>query len=709
MGVSAVAVGDVNGDGKLDVVTTDFGPGPFGNGGGDGKIEVLLGNGDGTFGSPTAVMTAMSPAGLVLQDLNGDGKLDLAVADNGNLGTTSGTVSVLLGNGNGTFEAPTNYAAANPVSLVAGDFNADGKTDLAFFNTGGPTQPNDFMPFYFSVLLGNGNGTFQSPINSVPSNRVGTLAVGDFNHDGRQDLVGTTENAPMLLLGNGDGTFQSGTSLPNSSFTAPFTTVLAADFNGDGNLDVAAAGAAGNSGLGVFLGNGNGTFKSPTMNDLGGSNFYAILAAGDFNSDGKVDLAATNTRPVNNTNLGKVNVLLGNGDGSFQDRVAFDTSPLLSTSTGSQADGVAVGDFNGDGKADLVVANTTSNTIGVLLNQNRLAASLVTGVDEIVTPDINNMAPEQVVGEDATGKALFAFDVYANTNSVRVALADFNGDGVPDIVTAPGPGSTPEVRVFDGVTGWQIAGPLGSFLAYDAGFLGGVNVAVGDINGDGVSDIATGADAGGGPHVRVFDGKTGQDVQFAGHSGLVRGFYAYDVGFMGGVRVAVGDVNGDGQLDIITGAGPGGGPHVHVYDGKTLAEIPLSNRMGFDQGFMAYDPSFSGGVHVAAADVNGDGRADVIVSSDPPSGSMQVEVLSGADGTVLQAFNAYTPAGGDVRALGAAIDNDGPDDIITAPGSGTATGIQVLDGTNPSTVILSFNPYGSGNTVGLFVGAMPAG
>jgi hypothetical protein len=143
---------------------------------------------------------------------------------------------------------------------------------------------------------------------------------------------------------------------------------------------------------------------------------------------------------------------------------------------------------------------------------------------------------------------------------VRVAAGDVNSDGVADIITAAGPGGGPHVKVFDGRSG----GELRSFFAYDPAFKGGVFVAAGDVNGDGRADIVTGAGAGAGPHVKVFDGATGAEL---------RSFMAYGPAFTGGVFVAAGDVNGDGAADIITGAGAGGGPHVKVFDGKTGAEL----------------------------------------------------------------------------------------------------------------------------------------
>jgi hypothetical protein len=174
----------------------------------------------------------------------------------------------------------------------------------------------------------------------------------------------------------------------------------------------------------------------------------------------------------------------------------------------------------------------------------------------------NAGSPGQVTVYAAdTGKVLFTFDPYGPsfTGGVRVAVGDVNGTGVQDIITAPGPGMSPQVKVFDSQTHSQIV----SFMAYDWRFGGGVFVAAGDLQGNGKDEIITGADASGGPHVKAFDG--------AGHTLL--SFYAYNPRFTGGVRVAAGDVRGIVHADIITGPGAGTGPHVEVFDGKNAALV----------------------------------------------------------------------------------------------------------------------------------------
>src|SRR5262245_16035850 len=233
-----------------------------------------------------------------------------------------------------------------------------------------------------------------------------------------------------------------------------------------------------------------------------------------------------------------------------------------------------------------------------------------------------------------------------------------NGDGFPDIIIGAGPGATGgHVKVFDGTSGSLMS----SFFAYGPAFRGGVFVAVGDLNGDGTDDIITGAGPGAGPHVKAFSGDTGA---------LLNSFFAYAPSFRGGVRVAAGDVNGDGFDDIITGAGSGGNAHVKVFSGDSGALL---------SSFLAY-PGFSGGVFVAAGDFNGDGKADIVTGADrgaPP----HVKVFDGATTQVLASFFAYAANfTGGVRVATGDVNGDGIADIITGAGPGAAQPLRTFDG-----------------------------
>ncbi|MEQ9407061.1 MAG: Ig-like domain-containing protein [Fuerstiella sp.] len=312
--------------------------------------------------------------------------------------------------------------------------------------------------------------------------------------------------------------------------------------------------------------------------------------------------------------------------------------------------------------------------------------------DIVLGPTDSNVPPVRLF--EPTGTETFRFLPYDSfLGGVRVAVGDISGDGTPDIITGAGPGGRPVVKVFDGNTGAQ----LRSFFAFDPSFRGGIFVGAGDLNGDSFSDIIVGADAGGGPRVRVFSG--------ADHSELFN-FFAYDTSFTGGVRVAAGDVTGDGIPDIITGAGPGGGPHVRVFDGSTPqpgggAGIDIGGQSG---NFFAYDPGFTGGVFVGAADVNRDGFDDVVTG--PGVGHAPVvKLFNGQSGTLMQGFHAFDPGfTGGVTVAGGDVNSDGRDDIVTGAAIVAEPPVRLFDvpgNDDPPQLLEEFQPVGF--TGGVFV------
>jgi hypothetical protein len=274
------------------------------------------------------VLLANAPSNLVADDFNNDGKTDMAVASGfAQLYRSNPEVGILLGNGDGSFEPVFGYKTAPETFNVAmGDFNGDGITDLVVSGLSGFKVEDDFA---FSILIGNGDGTFQPAKNYAgPFCCLSTLLVADFNRDGKLDIAVIDHDAGVLavLPGNGDGTFQ-----------APVMTACdfcywdaVADFNGDGILDLAGPGE-------VALGNGDGTFQSPTL--ITTNNIPDAAAVADFNGDGKLDIVSTGSDGAS--------LCLGNGDGTFQPCKIFADDP-----SGS---GTAIAiDVNGDGKLDLV-------------------------------------------------------------------------------------------------------------------------------------------------------------------------------------------------------------------------------------------------------------------------------------------------------------------------------------------------------------------
>ena len=342
---AGITVGDFNEDGKPDLAIAA-----------SIWVDVLLGNGDGTFahaqGSPLRVASPpyndlATPLNgpIVPGDFNHSGHLGLAVVDEPNA-----AAYILLGKGDGTF-APSSAAFANSpefdVAVAAADLNGDGNVDLAFQN---------------GVVLGYGDGAFSAAGGLNTSGLPESVALGDFNRDGKLDAAvanGSTKSNPIseltVSLGKGDGTFTSGPGSP-IPLGNNLSAVVAADFNGDGKLDLAVADAGSNTVL-ILLGNGDGTFGAPATFSVGNTPI-AMLAA-DFNNDGKLDLV------VANYDDGTVTLLLGNGDGTFTQPSG---SPYA-VGRGQTTSSIAAADFNGDGKLDIAVANLTDGTISILLQQ----------------------------------------------------------------------------------------------------------------------------------------------------------------------------------------------------------------------------------------------------------------------------------------------------------------------------------------------------
>jgi len=320
--------GDFNGDGTQDLAVS----GRFSS-----LLSVWLGNGDGSFQSRVDYQVGLFARWVITGDFNGDGKIDLACG-----GDSDARVSILLGQGDGTFQSPALYAtgAGSHWGVVA-DFNADGKLDLAVAGEG-----------QVSILLGNGDGTFGTHLDYGVGGGYMWVGVGDFNGDNKLDLAVGQTDAPnvSILMGNGDGTFQPHVDYP----TGPNPRSLAVgDLNGDGKLDLAVA--ADSSGqASILLGNGDGTFQPHV--DYAAVTAPVWISLGDFNGDGTLDLTLSSFAGLG---IGAV-ILLGNGDGTFQ-------PPLRYVTSGGRVESGTVTDFDGNGRLDLAVANSDSNTVSVLL------------------------------------------------------------------------------------------------------------------------------------------------------------------------------------------------------------------------------------------------------------------------------------------------------------------------------------------------------
>ncbi len=434
-----IATGDFNGDGIPDLVTA--------NEAGD-DVSVLIGNGDGTFVTPAPTYPVGGLAfAVAVGDFNGDGKLDLVVVNQGD-----DDVSILLGNGDGTFQSQQPYAVgAQPTSVAVGDLNGDGVPDLAVANGSDDTV---------SILLGKGDGTFQTPTTEAVGSQPDSVAVADFNGDGKQDLVTANccDNNVSVLLGNGNGTFQAQQTYDAGD--SPYA-VAVGDFNNDGIPDLAVTNDDSTGGslgsVAVLLGSGDGSFGP--FHDYATGGVPQSLAVGDFDGDGNQDLA------VGNLQTNNVGVLLGDGDGSFQTQEAF--------ATGAGPASVAVSDFDRDGKPDIAVPNLFDNTASVLINSTSpftSAAIRVTGS----TVGAGSVLIDEMRLSGPSGSSDQLVDLF-NTSSSAVSVGGWqlqtSGGGfttIPLGTTIPasgnllltGPGSSYSLSSYATSNGELPSGPL---------------------------------------------------------------------------------------------------------------------------------------------------------------------------------------------------------------------------------------------------------
>ncbi len=397
--ISQVATGDFNGDGNVDLAAASL----DGSGGGTGNVTVMLGNGLGSFGfGPGSPFdTGGFSHSITVGDFNGDGRLDFATADEA--GAAGGTVSVYLGQPGGGFVAapgsPIGLGAnPEPDSIVAGDFHGNGKLDLVVADSEAGEQNVIELP-------GNGDGTFGSSI-TIPTGLPNTatpegLAVGDLNGDGKLDLVvGDTSGEIAVLLGNGSGGFTPATGSPFSTGAGSSPQAVAiGDFNGDGHPDVVAVEPT-NDEVALLLNNGSGGLGAPQTFSSGGMNPLGI-AVGDLNADGKLDVAVAN-KDSNN-----VGVLTGDGHGGLGGTTTFSTDNGL---TNTKPNDVTIADVNGDGQPDLITAdcglqgcsNSGDSSISILLNAEAGGIALTPASLPFGTRPLHSAsAPTTVTATDA--------------------------------------------------------------------------------------------------------------------------------------------------------------------------------------------------------------------------------------------------------------------------------------------------------------------
>ena len=640
-----ILLADVNGDGKTDIVAANLGALTAQNSRTGSGMSVLLGKGDGTLQTAVTYAAGNGPNSVAAADFNGDGKLDVAVTNSGD-----NSVSILAGNADGTFHAAVSHPiGASPASLLSADLNGDGKVDLVIPAASG-----------VAVLYGNGDGSFATPVSYAAGAMTSAAVVGDFNGDNRADLAVTKPSATDVgvWLGIQTGGVPTSTSTALSSSPNPSqygqavtltatvspsgttgsvefldgTTVLGAGtLNGSGVAQISTSQlATGTRPLRAVYAGVTGTwqpsqssvvtqtvrpvatfgFIGPTSYVTGG--MPQCVVAADFNNDGKMDLA------VGKFSDQSVAVMLGNGDGSFQ---------TMSQALQQYSSVLAVGDFNGDGKPDLFIAGNAfqvllGNGDGTFRNGGYPYNPATVSIS-VAVADFNGDGKTDVVvalydgrililpgNGDGTFQTPVAYYLSRNTPT-SLAVGDFNGDGKPDLALG---GTSNSVSIFLGNGDGTLQGPVAYGVSNQVKAL-----TTADFNGDGKSDLAV-----------VIGGTTSNNLAvFLGNGdGTFQGAVSY-AGGLGPTAVTAGDFNGDGKLDLAV-ANTTGHPDVDV--------VLLGNGDGTFQPALMYSGG-TGGYSIAAADFNGDGRADLATANYV---SNDISILLGS-GTATTPSYGFVP------------------------------------------------------------------
>ena len=694
----AVASGDLNGDGKRDAVVANSQA---------GNVSVLIGDGQGRFspapGSPfpTGATTTNSVA---IADFNGDGHFDVIAGH-----SADGVLVVMLGDGQGRLSpAPgsrTSAGTGTVISVEAGDLNADGRPDVVTGGSGGVT-----------VLLGNGQGglTVTSSSSQGGAN-ANSVALSDFNGDGKRDVTATSGNGVNVLLGDGEGRLTAAPGSPYPAGVSNPTSVVSADFNGDGAPDAAAVG--GNQ-VAVLSGDGQGRLSavsgSPFATGTTGGTTIA-LASADFNGDGNRDVAGSGS----NGTVQNMAVLFGDGQGRL--------SPAPGSPYGTGANNaysLAAADFNGDDRRDLVAYNLNESVVSVVLNDPIPQTTIDSGPSGAVTSgDVSfgfrsseqgstfecslDEGPWEACSspKDYAGlpDGLHTFQVRASAfgqtdqtpasrtftiatqggnafstapgspfattgvGPVAVAAADFNGDGKRDTALADYNGGEVSLLLGDGQGGLSSAGaptPAGGLP---------VSLAAADFNRDGTPDVAVANYGTNNVSVLLGDGEGALSAD---------GSPAAIGGTGGPLALVTGDFNGDGNADVVTG--------------NNANPLNMSVLLGDGQGGLSPAPGSpyaSGGNFagisattgsqpqaLAAGDLNGDGNLDVVTAN---SGNRGVSVLLG-DGHgrlsrapdspfSMGALNPYSVSTAD-------FDGDGNRDVAVATNNAPSVSVLLGDG-----------------------------
>ncbi|CAF3308762.1 unnamed protein product [Rotaria sp. Silwood2] len=665
----SVAIADVNGDGKNDTIVAYSG---------SNNVGIFLNSGIGTFtaqANPLTIVDGTTPVSVTTDDVNGDGKIDIIVAYSG-----SNNVGVFLNSGTGTFTAQANpLTIANgkkPVSVTTDDVNGDGKIDIIVAYSGSNNV---------GVFLNSGTATFTAQANPLiiaGTTTPESVTTDDVNGDGKLDIIVaySGSNNVGVFLNSGTGTFTAQPNLLTIAGTTTPVSVTTADVNGDGKPDIIVA-YSGSNNVGVFLNSGTGTFTAQTNSlIIAGATTPVSVVAGDVNADGKPDIIVAYS---GSNNLG---AFLNSGTGTFTAQ-----TNLITLAGATTPASVVAGDVNADGKPDIIVAYSGSNNVGIFLNDvtitfipeaNPLTIAGATTPMSVTTTDVNGDGkPDIIVAysgsknvgvflNNGTGAFILPSSLLTSasaTTPLSVTTADINGDHKTDLVVSY-IGSSDNVGIFlnDGAGGFP-SQPVTINTGTGAAAGAPVSVATGDIDGDTYVDIIVAFNVSN--KVAVFYGR-GNTIPTLVPNILLNAAGATPE------SVTTADVNGDGKADVIVAYSVANNVAVFLSGSSAMSTSPST--------FLNISGAASP-VSVTTADVNGDGKVDIIVAYNA-SNNVGVFLNSGA-GTFTAQANPLTIAGATspVSVTAGDVNGDSKADIIVTYKGSNNVGVFLNSGTGTFT------------------------
>jgi parallel beta-helix repeat protein len=628
-GPYGIASADFNGDGYPDLAVANQN---------STTMSVFLNNGNGTFPATASSSgpTGTSPQNVTSADFNGDGKPDLAVTNNG-----AATTSIFINTGSGTFAAKVDYATGtNPAGISAADFNGDGKYDLAVANGFSSTV---------SVLINSGNGIFAAKVDYTTGTSPRGVTTGDFNGDGKMDMAvaNNASTSISVFINSGLGSGQFGASPPTATSKTDYTTgagsapqmITNADFNGDGFADIASNTAS--TAMSIFKNTVSSGFSSSSTTQLSAkasvisdSGKVGLLVQGASTSD-NIFQAQNSSGQLLSSIDGSGRLTVGGGQVyvaqlSVDGLISFATK--VDYTTGTTPRRLAAADFNGDGKPDLAVTNSGSNTMSVLINSG-------------------------------TGTFAAKVDTATGTSPQGITSADFNGDGFPDLAVANSTNTSVSVYLNSGT---------GTFPSVSSTLTTGTSpqgITSADFNGDGFPDL-------------VVTNATSNNISVFINSGT--GTFAAKVDYTTATNprsVVSADFNGDGYPDIAAANGSSTSMSVFINSGTGT----FAAKVDYTTGGSPFN--------ITAADFNGDGYPDIATVNNA-SGTMSV-FINNDDGTFAAKVD-YTTNSGPQNISPADVNNDGYIDLAVAAGTGTGfVSVFVNNGTGTFATKADFSTYAS--------------